>query len=340
MHEPLPTVSQAPILEARNLSVHYRVGSRSLSALIDASLSVSAGETVALVGESGSGKSTLAMAMMRVRRQKTGVLLYRGQSILDVPDAALKEFRRDVQMIFQDPYSSLDPRMTVAGIIGEGLRAHGIGNSRERRDRVAELLEIVGLPEDSLTRGPAQFSGGQRQRVAIARALSLDPSLIIADEPVSALDVSIQAQIVNLLRSMQVERNISFLLVSHDLPLVHHLATRVVVLYLGRVVETGCASDLVRHPNTRIQQLCFRQLLRFVRKRVESASYLQGVRHRQLHAHLVVSSIRDAPSRVTFVVLRSPDFKTPGGIGPSPASSPTNCPASTPQPCRSSPREA
>jgi oligopeptide/dipeptide ABC transporter ATP-binding protein len=237
-----------PLLEARNLSVRYKVGTRTLSALIDASLSVFAGETVALVGESGSGKSTLAMAMMRARRQKSGDLLYRGRSILRASDSSLREFRRDVQMIFQDPYSSLNPRMTVEQIIEEGLRAHRVGNKDERHERVRALLETVGLPADAIDRRPAQFSGGQRQRIAIARSLALDPSLIIADEPVSSLDVSIQAQVVNLLQRMQQERGISYLLVSHDLPLVHHLAKRVVVLYLGRVVEIGMADEIVRNP--------------------------------------------------------------------------------------------
>lgn len=237
-----------PVLEARDLSVIYKRGAASLGALLNASLSVHAGETVALVGESGSGKSTLAMAMMRVRRQKTGQLLYQGNDILDAPESGLGAFRRDVQMVYQDPYSSLDPRMRVERIVNEGLRAHRVGSAAERRARVEELLVAVGLPPDSIDRRPAQFSGGQRQRIAIARALALNPSVIIADEPVSALDVSIQAQIVNLLRDLQRERNIGYLIVSHDLPLVHHIASRIVVLYLGRVVETGTAEEIVTNP--------------------------------------------------------------------------------------------
>lgn len=244
----IETLTPLPVLEARDLSVIYRRGSSSLGALLNASLSVHAGETVALVGESGSGKSTLAMAMMRVRRQRTGSLLYRGAEILDAPEAALAEFRRDVQMVYQDPYSSLDPRMTVERIVNEGLRAHRIGTKATRRTRVEELLDAVGLPPEAIDRRPAQFSGGQRQRIAIARALALDPSVIIADEPVSALDVSIQAQIVNLLGELQRQRNIGYLVVSHDLPLVHHLANRIVVLYLGRVVETGTAEEIVTNP--------------------------------------------------------------------------------------------
>lgn len=236
------------VLEARDLSVEYRVGSRTLSALLHADLAVYANETVALVGESGSGKSTLAMSMMRARRGLRGELLYRGKSIGDLPERRLRSFRRDVQMVFQDPYSSLDPRLTVEQIVSEGLRAHRIGTVEERRRRVGELLEAVGLPDDARTRRPAQFSGGQRQRIAIARALSTEPQVVIADEPVSALDVSIQAQIVNLLQQTQRDRAIGYLIVSHDLPLVHHLAHRVVVLYLGRIVETGSVDDVVASP--------------------------------------------------------------------------------------------
>lgn len=241
-------IQEKPLLEARELSVVYRQGSRTLGALLDASLAVHANETVSLVGESGSGKSTLAMAMMRLRKTNEGQLLYRGSDILPKPERQLRDFRRDVQMVLQSPYASLDPRMSVGSIIGEGLRAYNIGTPASRREKVEGLLTAVGLPEDASSRRPAQFSGGQRQRIAIARALALDPSIVIADEPVSALDVSVQAQIINLLKDLQRQRGIGYIVVSHDLPLVQMISDRVVVLYLGRVVEMGSSDELVFNP--------------------------------------------------------------------------------------------
>jgi oligopeptide/dipeptide ABC transporter ATP-binding protein len=237
-----------PIVAAESVSVVFANRRGSLAAVLDASLEVRGGETVALVGESGSGKSTLAMAMMRGREARSGRLLFRGRDITHVRESKLGEFRRQVQMVFQDPYSSLDPRMTVERIIGEPLRAHRFGDASARRKRVEQLLVDVGLDPGVMSRRPAQFSGGQRQRVAIARALALEPRLMIADEPVSALDVSVQAQIVQLLRKLQQEHRMAYLLVSHDLPLVYHLATRVAVMYLGRIVESGPAAEVVGNP--------------------------------------------------------------------------------------------
>jgi oligopeptide/dipeptide ABC transporter ATP-binding protein len=236
------------LLEVRDLSVSFRVGRGRLQALDAVSLSLARGETLGLVGESGSGKSTFARALMLGLRPDAGDILFDGAPVSRLAGAARKAFRRRMQMVFQDPYSSLDPRMSVARILAEPLAAHGIGTRAERARLVADLLAKVGLPEDAALRLPSQFSGGQRQRIAIARALALSPEVLIADEPVSALDVSIQAQIVNLLRDLKEERGIALLVIAHDLALVHQLSDRIAVLYLGRVVEEGPADALVAAP--------------------------------------------------------------------------------------------
>jgi oligopeptide/dipeptide ABC transporter ATP-binding protein len=236
------------LLDVRELSVSFRVGAARLQALDRVSLSLARGETLGLVGESGSGKSTLARALMLGLRPEAGEILFDGTPVSRLSGPALKAFRRRMQMVFQDPYSSLDPRMTVARILAEPLIAHGIGTRAERAAAIAELLAKVGLPPDAAARLPAQFSGGQRQRIAIARALALSPEALIADEPVSALDVSVQAQIVNLLRDLKQERGIAMLVIAHDLALVHQLSDRIAVLYLGRVVEEGPADGLVAEP--------------------------------------------------------------------------------------------
>lgn len=242
------TIGDRPLLSAHGVGVTFRSGSRHLRAVDDVDLSIEPGETLALVGESGSGKTTLAMALMRAVPPSDGRIVFRDKDITHLPERALKNFRRQVQMIFQDPYSSLDPHMSIAEIIGEPLRAHGTRSRARRRERAVALLDDVGLERDVLDRRPGQFSGGQRQRIAIARALALEPSVLVADEPVSALDVSVQAQIVNLLGGLQAEHDIALLLISHDLPLVHHLATRVVVMYLGRIIEEAACDDIVQAP--------------------------------------------------------------------------------------------
>ena len=236
------------LLKAVDLSITFRVPTGSLKAVDNVSFHVKAGETVAIVGESGSGKTTLALSLMRTNPPSSGSIYFENQDVTNLSEKALKDFRKKVQMVFQDPYSSLDPRMTVAKVIGEPLRAHHQLSKSELREQAGKLLEAVGLSADLLDRRASQFSGGQRQRIAIARALALNPQVLIADEPVSALDVSTQAQIVNLLQRIQEERNISYVLVSHDLRLVYHLATRVVVMYLGRVVEEGVCDDVVSNP--------------------------------------------------------------------------------------------
>ncbi|MCZ8132463.1 MAG: ABC transporter ATP-binding protein [Steroidobacteraceae bacterium] len=237
-----------PLLDADDLRVTFRPGGRELRAVDGVSLQVLPGETVALVGESGSGKSTVALALMGVHPLAGGRVRFEGRDVTAAGGAERKALRRRMQLILQDPYGSLDPRWSVARILAEPLVAHDVGTPEERAARVRELLGQVGLPLDALERRPPQLSGGQRQRIAIARALALEPRLLIADEPVSALDVSIQAQIVNLLLDVQRTRGTSLLVITHDIALVHHVAHRVVVMYLGRVVETGAVDDVILRP--------------------------------------------------------------------------------------------
>ena len=246
------------LLEVDRLSVSYRVDAglfqnRDLHAVSDVSFGVGRGESVGLVGESGCGKSSLAKALMRMIPVREGQCTFDGQDVLSLKGAALKQYRRQVQMIFQDPYGSLNERMTVGDAIGEVLMVHDIVPKAERRTRVAELLTAVGLDSDYMNRYPHEFSGGQRQRIGIARALAQDPSLIIADEPVSALDVSVQVQILNLMKDLQQERGLSYLFVAHDLAVVRYVCDRILVMYLGEIVEEGTVDELFddpRHPYT------------------------------------------------------------------------------------------
>ncbi|HEY4203074.1 MAG TPA: dipeptide ABC transporter ATP-binding protein [Devosiaceae bacterium] len=227
---------------------------KTVQAVDDVTLTLNRGETLALVGESGCGKSTLGRLMMRLIEPTTGTVMLDGEDITALSDDHLQAVRRKIQLIFQDPFASLNPRMTVGQMVAEPLMLHNIVPPRERTDRVIELLEAVGLGAQHFHRYPHEFSGGQRQRVVIARALAANPSVIVCDEPVSALDVSIRSQILNLLRDLQVERNLSYLFISHDLSVVRHIADRVAVMYLGRIVEIGTAEDVFstpRHPYTR-----------------------------------------------------------------------------------------
>ena len=242
------TAASKVLYRVEDLSVVFDAGGRPLHALDGVNLTVHRGETVGLVGESGSGKSTMAKVMMRAIRPTAGHLQFDGTDLAALDPRALKPVRRRLQMVFQDPYASLDPRLRIRESVAEPLLAHRVGSRAEISARVAELLAIVGLPEDAGARYPHQFSGGQRQRIAIARALALEPDMLIADEPVSALDVSIQAQIVNLLRDIQRERGITYLVIAHDLALVHQISDRIAVMYLGRIVEEGSADDLVAEP--------------------------------------------------------------------------------------------
>lgn len=244
------------LLSIRNLKVHFPVGQSLwgnsgavVRAVDDVSLELNAGETLGIVGESGCGKSTLGRAAIRLLEPTAGQIHFDGREITRLPSGELRPLRRQFQMIFQDPYGSLNPRMTTEGIIGEALDIHGLApTAADRRRRVVQLLEDVGLDAAHVDRYPHEFSGGQRQRIGIARALAVEPRLIVCDEPVSALDVSVQAQIVNLLRDIQRERGIAYVFIAHDLAVVEHISHRVAVMYLGRIVESGPAAEICRNP--------------------------------------------------------------------------------------------
>lgn len=245
------------LLEIRDLMVHFPLGGGQVVRAVDSvSLQVEQGETLGLVGESGCGKSTTGRALLRLIPATGGKVTFKETDVLPLGENSpeLRHLRQKMQMVFQDPFASLSPRLSVGAIIGEPLEIHGIGNKAERLERVAELLQAVGLPTSAASRFGHEFSGGQRQRVGIARALALNPDFIVLDEPVSALDISVRAQVVNLLMDLQAERGISYLFIGHDLGLIRHAARRVAVMYLGRIVETAPAATLYdnpRHPYTR-----------------------------------------------------------------------------------------
>ncbi len=235
------------LLQLRGVSVAFKTKAGPLQALAGADLDVRRGETVALVGESGSGKTTLANAVMGLARAD-GSIRFEGQDLTGLSGAALKAARRRIGLVFQNPYASLDPRWRVGDILAEPLRAHRLASGAALAGKSAELLAAVGLEADAAARFPRQFSGGQRQRIAIARALALEPRLLILDEPVSALDVSIQAQIVALLKDIQARTGVAYLVIAHDLALVSRIADRAAVMYLGRIVEEGPARDVIARP--------------------------------------------------------------------------------------------
>jgi oligopeptide transport system ATP-binding protein len=249
------------LLEVRHLRVYFPVRKKLLGrvheqvkAVDDVSFSLDAGETLGLVGESGCGKSTLARAIVRLLEPTAGEVLFEGEDLARLHGAALRARRRNAQIIFQDPFGSLDPHLTVEDILGEALDIHRLAASKTaRRERVTELLQAVGLDSSALGRYPHEFSGGQRQRIGIARALAVEPKMIVCDEPVSALDVSVQAQIINLLKDLQERRGLAYLFIAHDLAVVEHISRRILVMYLGKVVESAPASELVgapKHPYT------------------------------------------------------------------------------------------
>jgi peptide/nickel transport system ATP-binding protein len=247
----------APLVQVEGLVTHFpirrgffgRIAHR-VHAVDGVSFEIGPGETLGLVGESGCGKTTVGRSLLRLVPATAGRVLYRGRDLLSLPPAELRRQRRELQIIFQDPYGSLDPRMTVESIVGEGLAVHELAGGSARRERVREIIQRVGLdPSMHLGRYPHEFSGGQRQRIGIARALAVEPRFVVCDEAVSALDVSIQAQIINLLRDLQEERGLSYLFIAHDLSVVRHLSHRVAVMYLGRLVETGRVEDIYRRPH-------------------------------------------------------------------------------------------
>jgi peptide/nickel transport system ATP-binding protein len=245
-----------PLVELEHLKVYFPIKSGivldrhvgDIRAVDDVSLAIRRGETVGLVGESGCGKSTVGRTILRLYEPTEGRILFDGRDISKLNEQELRPLRRRMQMVFQDPFASLNPRHSVGRIVAEPLRSHGLANRRESAGRVRDLLRIVGLPQDAAGRYPHEFSGGQRQRIGLARALALNPDFIVADEPVSALDVSIQAQIINLFEELQEEFELTYLFIAHDLAVVRHISDRIAVMYLGWIVEVSPADELYDNP--------------------------------------------------------------------------------------------
>ncbi len=249
------------VLKARDLNKSYiqrsgrfGFGTTKVKALDNVSLDLKHGSTLAVVGESGSGKSTLARCLLQLQPLDSGSVLFQGRDLAELQAHELREQCRHLQMIFQDPFASLNPRMRVGEIVGEGLLIHGLGNQEEQRERVVQMLKRVGLSEADMLKYPHEFSGGQRQRIGIARALVLNPKVVVCDEPVSALDVSIQAQILLLLKELQREMALSYIFISHDLRVVRHVADEIAVMYQGKIVERGAIDDIYRSPTQEYTQ--------------------------------------------------------------------------------------
>ena len=238
------------LLEVRKLVKHFPVENSDdvVQAVDDVTFSIRQGETLGLVGESGCGKSTVGRNLLRLQEPTSGEVLFEGDNILEFGAERMRGIRREMQIIFQDPYASLNPRLNILSIVSEPLTIHGVSSKSERSDRVADLLAKVGLDPNYMKRYPHEFSGGQRQRIGIARALALNPKLIVCDEPVSALDVSVQAQVVNLLQDLQAEFGLTYLFISHGLAVVEHISNRVAVMYLGKIVEIADAEELYKNP--------------------------------------------------------------------------------------------
>ena len=248
----------AALVETRGLTKRFSQGffsSQKTTALDDVSIFIEPGETVGLVGESGSGKSTLALSIARLLHVDSGQIFFDGDEITEFTTSKMRPLRKELQFVFQDPYSSLNPRMSVKAIISEGIRLHrGLPNKTEIEDEIANILTTVGLDKDSMRKHPKEFSGGQRQRIAIARALAVEPKFLICDEPVSALDMSIQAQILNLLKTLKKERNISMLFISHDLAVINFLCDRAYIMKSGQIIEQGKVDTIFNSPKERYTQ--------------------------------------------------------------------------------------
>ncbi|WP_130806112.1 ABC transporter ATP-binding protein [Senegalia massiliensis] len=237
------------LIEVKNLKKHFKVGRNQILKAVDGiSFAIKEGETLGLVGESGCGKSTTGRTLIRLYEATDGEVIFDGMNVHKLNKKEMKNFAKETQMIFQDPYASLNPRMTVGDIIGEGMDIHNLRKGKERMKRIYELLETVGLNREHASRFPHEFSGGQRQRIGIARALSVEPKFIVCDEPISALDVSIQAQVVNLLEDLQKEMGLTYLFIAHDLSMVKHISDRIAVMYLGAIMELTSSKDLYNEP--------------------------------------------------------------------------------------------
>ncbi|HEY2106410.1 MAG TPA: oligopeptide/dipeptide ABC transporter ATP-binding protein, partial [Candidatus Binataceae bacterium] len=256
------TAAARPLVQTRDLYKEFPVGGQGLlarrklavKAVDGVNLSIEPGETMGLVGESGSGKSTLGRLVLRLIEPTSGQVIFDGRDLSALGRREMRHLRRQMQIVFQDPYASLNPRMRVGAIVGEGIEIHKLAKGREKQERLVDLLRMVGLEADALTRHPHEFSGGQRQRIGIARALAVNPRFLVLDEPVSALDVSIQAQIINLLQDLQEQLKLTYLFIAHDLRVVEHISQRVAIMYLGKIVELGTSDQIYtnpRHPYTR-----------------------------------------------------------------------------------------
>lgn len=241
-------MAENTLVEIQNLGKDFRIGKKSLHAIRRLNLQIFRGETLGLVGESGCGKSTVGKTILRLYEPSQGKVFFDGIDLLALSRKELKEMRKRMQIVFQDPFASLNPRMTVQDIIGEPLDIHRIARGEKRRERIRELLQCVGLNPEHMSRFPHEFSGGQRQRIGIARALAVEPEFIICDEPISSLDVSIQAQVVNLLKRLQNEMHLTFLFIAHDLSMVKYISDRVAVMYLGELMELATSEALYRNP--------------------------------------------------------------------------------------------
>ena len=236
------------LLKVQNVKKHFNVGSGTLKAVDGLTFELHKGETLGLVGESGCGKSTAGRTVLRLYEPTEGKVTFKDKDVYSLSKKELKEIRKNMQIIFQDPYASLDPRMTIEDIIGEALDIHGLAKGAKRHERIKELLELVGLNEEHASRFPHEFSGGQRQRVEIARALAVEPEFIVCDEPISALDVSIQAQVVNLLKELQEQLGLTYLFIAHDLSMVRYISDRILVMYLGQMMELADSDTLSENP--------------------------------------------------------------------------------------------
>lgn len=241
-------MTQQPLIQVKNLKKYFPAKEKSLKAIDDVSFEIYEGETLGLVGESGCGKSTLGKVLLRLEEATEGEILFQQKNLMRMSSEEMKAIRKEIQIIFQDPYASLNPRMAIADIIGEPIDIHRLGVGSEREKQIDELLSIVGLNSSFKSRFPHELSGGQRQRIGIARALALNPRFLVCDEPISALDVSVQAQIINLLKKLQKEAGLTFLFIAHDLGVVKYISTRVAVMYLGKIVELASSEDLYSRP--------------------------------------------------------------------------------------------